>query len=357
MKAMAPLKRKIIIGLGLLALAGGISYRLIPHGGPPGFGGGPMPATPVKAITITTQPWHEVVTATGTLVALRGVDIKSEVAGKVTHVLFTPGQAVAAEDPLIEINPEIVKAELQQALAQYRYSENNYKRFRELYAQQVGSLQEMDQAHSDRDANYALGQKLLAQLKQLTIRAPFAGHVGLAKVELGDYVNVGDMVTNVQVLNPLRVEFNLPESYAGRVQMKTSIDLHNDAFADQTFKGEVYAIDTKVDQATRSQAMWAKVKNDQKLLIPGMFVQIQLPITTEMAMVVPTIAVSYDVQGPFVYRIEKNHVKHVAVQLGSRLGDVVRVLAGLKPGDQIVSAGQIKISDGQEVHVIAEQKK
>jgi membrane fusion protein (multidrug efflux system) len=345
-------KRSFVIALLIIfSIAGLFYYKFQKNMAMAGaWMGGEMPPTLVESTKIQKVDWPQEVEATATLVALRGIPIKSEVAGRVSKVYFRSGTEVKEGAPLFQINPDILLAELNQAKAQYRLSETNYRRFQDLYQRQFSSLQELDQSHSDRDVNKAKVEQLAAQLRQLTIRAPFNGRVGLAMVELGDYVNTGDTVTNLQTLNPMRIDFSVPEIYLANLKTAQPVSITTSAYPKETFQGKVYAIDAQVDPNTRSIPVRAEIQNDTGKLLPGMFAQVKLIFDKSLqAFAIPQIAVIYDTQGSYVFRIHKGIAKRIPIVQGERRGDNVEVKSGLNANDEIVVAGQLKLQDGAKV--------
>jgi len=316
-------------------------------------GGASPPPTLVEVGDVQIESWPTLVEATGNLKAIRGVDIKSEVSGRVTRVFFASGSYVKEGSPLVETNPEILRAELNQAIAQYKLAEDTYKRQQELYQKQVISLHERDQSLSDRDSSRAKVAMWKAQLNQVTIRAPFSGKVGLSRVEVGDYLQPGTDITNIQALDPLRVDFTIPEVYLSKLKVGLPLALKTAAYPNLTFNAQVYAIDAEVDSKTRSVAVRARVFNPLQQLLPGMFVQVTLQLSEgEQTLTIPAVAVTYDAEGSYVYRIASaSTVQRVPVVLGERRGNEIAVREGLKQRDQIVTAGQLKLRDGAKINI------
>ena len=321
-------------------------------GGLQGMGGGAKPPVLVETTHVQSQPLVDVLHSTGTLVGINGVDIKTEVAGRITKIFFKAGSFVKKGKPLIEINPDILKAQYHQAVAQYNLSKVTYQRYKKLYDDQVIALQDFDQTLSNLRVNKAIMEQFKAQLDQMTVYAPLSGRVGLSEVNVGDYVQPGDMLTNMQKLDWLRVDFQMPEIYISQLKLGLPVILKTEAYPKIDFKGKIYEIDTKMDAQTRSVTARAHLLNTKQLLLPGMFIEVYLDLPqNKNILMLPNIAVAYDAQGTYVYRVNHQTVKRIPIKIGHIQGENTEILQGVQVGDEVVLSGQMKLQDGSKINV------
>ncbi len=307
-------------------------------------GSGGMPPAIVESAPVKSQNWQTEIQAIGTLSASQGVVIKPEVGGRVTAIYFRSGDYVKANAPLIQLDPEILKAQVAVSQAKVVLSKANYDRISQLFKKHVSSGAEMDTALSTYQADKATLAQNEALLKQTLIRAPFEGRLGLRTVNLGDCINAGDPITNLADLDPIRVEFSLPEVYLAQAANGLTVEVHAKAFPQRTFLGKVYACDAMIDPNTRSLAMRASIPNNDQKLIPGIFVEVTLLTgKPQKILTVPETALSYSENGQYVYKIVKNLAIKTEVKTGLHKNDQVAILSGLKEGDVVVSVGQFKI--------------
>ncbi len=316
--------------------------------------GGGMPPAVVEASPVKLQSWQTQVQAIGTLSASQGVVIKPEVGGRITGIYFHSGDHVQANAPLIQLDPQILKAQLAVSQAKIILSKANYNRFLQLFAKRVSSQADLDTALSTYQSDTATLAQNQALLQQTLIRAPFEGRLGLRLINLGDYINAGDPITNVQDLDPIRVDFSVPEVYLGQLGIGEKVLIRTKAFPNQTFEGKVYALDATVDPNTHGISMRASIPNKNQKLLPGIFVEITLLTgKPEKVITIPETALSYAEDGQYVYKIVNNLAIKTKIQTGEHKNNQVAVLSGLKEGDVIVSAGQFKIVGDQAPVTIA----
>ncbi len=300
--------------------------------------------------------WQDQINATGTISALNGVMIKPEVSGRLTKIYFESGDYVQQGQPLFQIYPDILEAQLQSNEAALAYAQVDYQRAVDLYAKRVVSQQQLDtQTNNLRNAQAAVdGTK--AQLVQHNIIAPVSGRLGLKYVDVGDFVNVGDKMVNLQQIDPLRIEFSVPDRFINEVKIGDKVNIMPSSTPDAIYVGNVYALDSAVDISSQSFSMWAQIPNPYHQLLPGAYVYITLfagkpkPVIT-----VPQTAVVYSPQGSYVFKIVDNKAAKTQVTPGERYGDDIQVIDGLNAGDVVVTAGQVKIFDGSEVKISPNQ--
>ncbi len=313
-----------------------------------GFGG--IPPSMVSVTNAVTQPWQQQIPATGTLTAMQGVLLKSEVAGRVTKIYADSGTNVNAGDPLVDIDPGMMQAQLASAIAKANLSSNYYNRALDLFQKGALSKQDLDTALSNKNSDAATVHQAQAQLAQYEIHAPFAGRLGLRQFNLGDYISVGQALFNLQQLDPLRVDFTVPENYLSAIGVGDGIQIQSDTIPNQSMKGSVSAIDSAIDPTTRTIALRAVIPNPQQKLLPGGYVEVTLLAgKPQMLITIPATAVVFDPTGSYVYTVVNQHAVKTLINIAQQSSTQVAVSSGLKLGDQVITAGQLKIGDGSPV--------
>lgn len=315
-------------------------------------------AAPVNVETVTVQlvSHPDQISATGTLISIPGIIVKPEISGRVTKIYFKSGEVVSTSTPLIEINPEIIKAQLAEAEAALNLNRLNFSRSTALYKTHDIAKSDFDQAKANYDGAQAKVASVLAQLQQTTVVAPFAGKLGLSQVNVGDYINVGQSIVNLQTLDPLKVDFSIPELYQNRVAIGQTVLLHTDSNPGKTFSGQVEAVESLINQNNRTLNVRANIPNKNGELIPGGFAEVTLRFAEERLIMVPQTAIVYSLGGNYVFKVVANQAEKVMVTLGSKDSNNVVIQSGLKVGELIITSGQTKIYPGSPV-LVNENKK
>jgi len=315
---------------------------------PHGMGaGGQMPPTSVETMKVQYVKQNQEFTVTGSMRASQGVTMRSEVDGRVTDIHFKPGDNVASGAKLIQLNQDILAAQLKQSDAELKLAQQDQVRYSELYKSHAVAKADLDKAVATLHSKEGQKDMIEAQLRQKNIVAPFAGRVGLNLINLGDYVNAGQDLVSLQAIDPLDVEFGVPEVYLNKIAVGNVISLRSDAYPDKSFPGTVYGIDSKVNPNNRTVLVRAKVPNPDGKLLPGVFAKVDLAFA-EQKPVLPILqtAIVYEAGDTYVYKIIDGKAVKTKVVLGARDQQNVIVLDGLKADDVIVTAGQLKLSDG-----------
>ncbi len=313
--------------------------------------GGQQPPQVVSITTAKNTPWQESLDATGSLAALNGIIVKSETSGRVTKIYFKSGQFIQQGAPLVQIYPDIIRAQLEQAKAQLTLNQLNYQRSVQLYQKHYVAKSDLDKTAADLKNSQGAVNSLEAQLSQTLITAPFSGQLGLRQISLGDFLNVGANIVDLEALSPIRVDFSVPQTYLGKIQVGQTVKIHANAFADENFAGKIYAINSSVDTSTRSLNVRASVPNTQYKLLPGTFVEVTLFFgQPQTVLVVPQTAIVYSETEDDVYKVVNSKAVKTKVTLGDKLqeGNVI-IKSGLNVNDPVVSNGQMKIDDGDTV--------
>jgi len=320
-------------------------------GGGPGGPGAPA-GVAVEAVKVALQPMPQAITAVGSLRSDESIVVRPEVAGRISAIRFQEGQRVAKGATLILLDPAINQAEVQQGRANLKLAQSKYDRAVDLARSNFISGQAKDEAENNLRVAEAGVQLAEAKLAKTEIKAPFSGIIGLRVVSVGDYVKEGADVVNLESIDPLKVDFRVPEIYLKQVKVGQSLQVQLDALPGKTFEGSVYAVNPLVDAAGRSIVIRAIVRNPDTSLRPGMFARVRLITRDEKeALVVPEQAIVPQGDEQFVFRVVDGKANRVKIDVGQRRDGVVQVLKGLAPTDVVVTAGQLKIREGTPITV------
>jgi len=296
--------------------------------------------------------WQDQINSTGNISALNGVMVKPEVPGRITKIYFASGDYVQKGQLLFQIYPDILEAQLASAQSSLALAQVDYQRAVDLYQKRVVSQQALDTQTSNLRSAQASVDQIKAQLVQHNIVAPVSGRLGLKYVDVGDYVNAGDKLVNLQQINPLRIEFSIPDRFLNEVKVGDTVSIMPSSTPDEVYRGNVYALDSAIDTSSQSFSMWAQIPNPYYKLLPGAYVYVILFSGPKKPVImIPQTAMVYSPQGTYVFTIVDNKAVKTQVTAGERYEDNIQVVDGLKAGDVVVTAGQVKIFDGSEVKV------
>ena len=314
-------------------------------------------AMPVEAEAVTVTSINREIRAVGSLRSNESVVIRPEIAGRITEILFREGEAAEKGQPLIILDSSVHRAQLAQARAGLELSRANNARALKLFKRGAGTGRARDEAIAQLrqdEANLALAK---ARMAKTTIRAPFGGVLGLRRVSVGDYLNPGQAVVNLEDIDPTKVDFRIPEIYMGTVRVGQRISISVDAFPKRKFDGKVYAIDPLVDESGRAIVIRARAPNTGGPLRPGMFARVNLIVETrDNAVMVPEQALVPRGADQFVFRVVEGKAMMSKVRVGLRRAAHAEILDGLGPTDVVVTAGQQKIRNGAPVRVVAAKR-
>ena len=371
-------KRLFIAGVILAVFVGGLAYfqlvfkpQMIK-----GFLAAqvPPPAT-VTAEAASTEEWIERLPAIGTLIASQGVDIASQVAGIVTDLYFESGQDVSTGAKLVQLDISVEEADLASAEATMREADVAFTRQVDLLRKAVTSEALRDTARAKREIAEAAVNRIKAVIAQNTIRTPFGGRLGIRKVELGQYVSPGLALVTLQALDPIWVDFPIPEQNIGKLRIGQVIELTTDALPGQVFKGQIESLDARVAQDTRTLLVRGTLRNPDQKLLPGLFANVVVLIGSPAKVVaVPRTAITYSLYGNSVYVVKPAEpkdgeapapepdgapalvVERRFVKTGQTREDRVAITEGLKAGEDVVTTGQIKLNPGARVRIDNSQR-
>ncbi|MFV0276268.1 MAG: efflux RND transporter periplasmic adaptor subunit [Parahaliea sp.] len=313
------------------------------------------PATITTAEAITTR-WQNSVTSVGTLAAIHGAELATEVPGTVENIFFDNGAEIKAGDTILTLNSAPDHAELAALEAAAELAAIELRRANSLVQSRNISRSELDQRSSQLDQARARVAAQQARIEQKALRAPYAGHLGIRRHNVGDYVQAGDTIIELQSLDQLYANFSLPEHYSGQIHTGMIIAARLQALGGEVFEGTVTAIAPLIDPDTRNFAVQATLTNREDRLRPGMFASLNLPIGLEVEqVVVPRTAVAYRPYGNSVYIVTRNgeqfSVSQRFVTLGPVRGDLVAIEDGLDPGEIVATSGLLKLDTGVPVIV------
>jgi membrane fusion protein, multidrug efflux system len=348
----------------------------------------PPPAT-VTAEPAKTENWIDRVRAIGTLVAIEGVDVAPQVGGMVTDYFFDSGHDVEKGEKLVKLDTSVEEADLADNKATLQQANLDFDRQTNLVKKGATSQAVLDQTIAKRDSALAAVQRVEAIIAQKTITAPFAGRLGLRHMEKGQYMSPGQAMVWLQALDPIWVDFPVPEGTVGKFMIGSAIELAADAYPGQLFKGEVEAFDAKLGQDTRTLMVRATVPNPDRKLLPGMFANVAvLAGSANEFVTVPRTAVTYSLYGDSVWVVKegapapaassaptasaepvasavtadvtpvgsipaepKLTVERRFVRVGPTEGDRLAILEGVKAGEEVVTSGQLKLQPGATIKV------
>ncbi|KAB2699294.1 efflux RND transporter periplasmic adaptor subunit [Ochrobactrum sp. Kaboul] len=344
-----------------------------------------QPAQTVSTTTVEPGTWQPGVEAIGTAHALNGVDLTVQLDGIVQKINFTSNQEVKEGDVLLQLEDSIQKADLVAAEAQAVLAQQNLKRADTLRTRGVGAVSNVDTTASVANAAEAAVEKMRATLAQKTVKAPFSGVIGIAKVDIGQYLTPGTVIATLQDTNMMRIDFTVPEQSLTSIKLGQTVKVGSTA-EKLDFTGTIVGIDPKIDPTTRLVSVRAEVKNPDHKLTPGQFVQVrvELPEESNVFAIAQTSIVS-SLYGDYVYAVrpekkaedgkanteaakpaeetktpaadakpadgEKLVAQQVFVKLGRRYNGVVEITSGLKAGDIVITAGQNRLSPGVPVNI------
>ena len=318
------------------------------------------PTQTISATRAATSEWQPNVEAVGSLRAVKGADLSLEVAGVVGSISFNSGDDVEEGTQLLKLRDDDDVAKLQSLQAMSELNQINYDRDQKQF-----KIQAVSQATLDTDAaNLKNAKAQVAQqqaiLDKKSLRAPFAGHLGIRAVDLGQYLSAGTVIVTLQELDPIFVDFFVPQQSVDQVRLGQSVTVKVDAYKDQTFAGEISAINPKVDASSRNVQIRATMKNPDHKLIPGMYATIDIATGQPQNFVtLPQTAITYNPYGDTVYLVDSKGndadgkpqlvARQTFATTGPTRGDQVAILKGVSEGDMIVTAGQLKLRNGTNV--------
>jgi membrane fusion protein, multidrug efflux system len=336
----------------------------------------PQPPVTVSTAVARGEKWNDSLQAVGTLVAINGTQVTTESPGVVSEIKVESGQPVHAGEVLVQLNASTELATLRSLEATAKLTAIQSDRYREMATKQLVSRDEADKRAADAVTARAIVAAQRAMVDRKTIRAPFSGVLGIRKINLGQYLNPGDAIVSLQSLDPIYVDFSLPEQHLARVATGTGVRATVDSLPGETFEGSVTATESLVNTNTRNFGLRATLRNPGNKLRPGGFAQVSINVGgSRNVVVVPQTAISFNPYGNAVYVVSKAPaasgqaqadngdanakgaakpqlvVKQRFVKTGATRGDLIAVIDGLKPGEQVVTSGLLKLRNDAPIIV------
>ena len=329
----------------------------------------PPPAT-VTSEPAKSEQWIEELTSIGTLISSHGVDITSQVAGIVTEVFVQSGQDADRGAKLVQLDIAVELADLASIKATLQEAEMAFQRQSDLIAKKVTSEATVNSARAKRDTALAATRRIEAVIAQKTIAAPLTGRLGIRKVERGQYVSPGMTLVTMQALDPMRVDFPMPEQTIGKLRVGQEIEITVDAYPGVVFKGKIESLDARVAQDTRTLLVRGSLPNPDRKLLPGMFANVVVLVGAPRDVVtVPRTAMTYSLYGDSIYVVSpapgsqgtgadgasnaerKLVAERRYVKTGQTRDDRAALLTGVKAGEEVVTTGQLKLSPGAAIRI------
>jgi membrane fusion protein (multidrug efflux system) len=321
---------------------------------------GGVPPVTVSTVKAAFDAWQPQLKAVGTLRAVWGVDVSSEIEGLVKSIHFKSGDEVKAGQLLVQLNVDADVAQLSALEAAAWLAQTTYERNRKLLETQAISQATMDAYAADLKGKRALVAQQAALVDKKTIRAPFAGRLGIGYVNPGQYVNSGEKIVTLQSLDTIYVDFYLPQQELSRIVKGQTVVVTTDTFPGKSFSGTVSAVNSKVDPQTRNVEIEGTIHNPRHELLPGMYTSVEvLSGAAQRYLTLPRTAVTFNPYGETVYIVEEKgkgsdgksalFAKQSFVTMGPARGDQVAILKGIKEGDLIITSGQLKLKSGSPV--------
>lgn len=316
-----------------------------------------LPPPPVVAVTeVKQEQWQPYLTSIGSLVAVAGVDVSNELAGKITDIYFESGQSVKKGQLLIKQDTSTDEAELKGLQADEQLAHVQFKRSEQLLDKQFISQSAYDLNRAQLAlAKSAVTTKLTVIAKK-HIRAPFNGKLGIRLVDVGQYLAEGTAIVPLQMLDPIYVDFTLPEQHLANLTIGQDMILTVKAYPDKIFQGEISAINPVIDIGTRSIKIRATLANPEQILHPGMFADVQVLSPREQeVLTLPDTAITYNPYGESVFVVKSNAhgltVQRRQIETGDSRDGRVQIVKGLQAGERVVSAGQVKLRNDMQVSI------
>jgi len=315
----------------------------------------------VTTIVAKQETWPSTHRAIGTLVAMHGVDVSADLPGVVNRITFVSGRPARAGEVLVELDTKQERAQLAAAEAQFKLDQITLARFQELKTKGVTSQAELDKATAEAQQSEARAKEIEATIERKTLRAPFSGILGIRKVNLGQYLNPGDPVVSLQSLDPIYVDFSIPQQELEHLRIGQDLHVTAEGTGGGDFVGKISAINSIVDEATRNVQVRAEFANPDGRLLPGMFVEAEVDLGQPGEYIaLPASAINYAPYGNSVFIVETmaapdgrkyQGVRQQFVGVGPSRGDQIAILNGVSRGDTVVTSGVFKLRNGAAIQI------
>lgn len=348
-------KRMLLVLLALGLVLGGIfGWKYFQAKKMAALASMPPPPASVSAADVQTETWQPYLTAVGSLVAIQGILVTTEVAGNVSAIHFESGQQVEAGTLLLEIEDSVEQAELEGLVAERRLADLQYKRREGLLESKTISHSDVDEARLRLDNATAQLAARKAIIAKKHITAPFSGWLGIRRVDLGEYLQPGTAIVPLEALAPIHVDFALPERHLNQISIGQAVEIEVQSFPGEVFTGRITALNPGIDPGTRSLQIRATLENREARLRPGMFAEVRTVLPQRPSVLtLPQTAITYNPYGDSVFVIQDGDsgpsVQRRQIKTGTVRNGRVEIVAGLQAGERIVTAGQVKLRNDQAV--------
>jgi membrane fusion protein, multidrug efflux system len=318
--------------------------------------GGPPPPPVVTATEVKQEDWRPRLSAVGSLVATQGIFVTNEVAGQVREIHFESGQSVEKGDLLVQLDDSVDQADLRGLIAQRNLAQIKVERLRKLLKDRSTSQSDYDEASAELDSAKAAVAAKEALVAKKSITAPFTGQLGIRFLDLGEYLAPGSEIVPLDALEPIFADYSLPERYLPRIEIGKQVRVKVAAYPNKELEGTIMAINSGVEEKTRSIKVRAILQNAERLLRPGMFAEVDTLLPArEQLLTLPRTAISFAPYGDTVFLIKEKDgqtvVERRQITTGEARGGKVEIVEGLGAGERIVTGGQTKLRNGQPVTI------
>ncbi|MGH6875028.1 MAG: efflux RND transporter periplasmic adaptor subunit [Aestuariivirgaceae bacterium] len=371
-------KRFIIIGVVFGLLIGGLAFFhfvFLPKMIEQAIRGAPPPTETVSAEKVRSENWAPFVKAIGTVQAVSGIEVPAKTTGTVRKYFFESGADVKEGDPLVQLDDDSEQADLRNLQASLKNAEQELERNRNLAKQGISPRRDLQAAEARRAEFTAQIDKIQVVIQDKLIRAPWAGRLGIRKVDVGSYVQPGQTLVWLQTVDPVYVDFTVPENEVARLKAGQALEASFSAYPQEIFTGKIDVMDAKIDEATRAIAVRGVLPNPEGKILPGMFADVRVIVDApQPVLTVARTAVTYSLYGVSVYVVipaksppaatsqtggqsvqpsaePALQVERRFVKAGEVRGDRVSVFQGLKEGEEVVTVGQLKLRPGTNIRI------
>jgi len=351
------IKRLILVVLLLVVIFGGIfGWKFYSGQQTAAMMSQPQPPATVASAEVELQTWQPYLQAVGSVEAIQGVSVTTEVPGQVSEILFESGRKVEAGEIILLLDDSVDQADLDGLIAQQTLAKLQFERNRKLLKDRSVSRSEYDASRAQLDGAQATVAAKRATISKKKIRAPFSGQLGIIQVDPGEYLSPGARIVPLQALDPVYVDYALPERHFSQVKVGQLVKVEVQAYPGRIFEGTVTAINPGIDPGTRSVRLRATLDNPDHLLRPGMFTEVRTVLPARAGILtLPRTAITYNPYGASVFIILEKEGAQVVQRRRVKTGEVregrVEIIEGLQAGDDVVAAGQVKLRNDQRVTI------
>ncbi|MGZ3863653.1 MAG: efflux RND transporter periplasmic adaptor subunit [Bacteroidia bacterium] len=318
--------------------------------------GGKTPPVLVSAVVVKSARVQNKITVAGSVIANEEAMLKPESAGKIISLEIKEGAEVQKGQLLAKLNDAPLQAQLKKVTVQQKLAAEKEQRLKQLLEVKGVSQDEYDIALSNLNAANADIELLRAQIMETEIRAPFNGIVGLKNISEGNYISTSDVIASIQQIDPVKIDFSIPEKYADQIKINDTVYISLDG-SNKKYNANIYALDPKIDVNTRSLKVRALCNNSKRDIFPGAYAQVTLILRSENSVIIPTMAVIPDLRGQKSFVVKNGKAEPVKIETGVRTDSTIEVISGLQSGDTVITGGILSLKPGVPVKIQGQKKK